>query len=79
MIFEVYYIIGGLHQSEVKTKLIFAEDMYQAIRLVETSPHIVVLYVKEKINSEQITDFQTAVKEYEDKRRKFAVKTMIER
>lgn len=79
MIFEVYYIVGGLHQSEVKTKLIFAEDMYQAIRLVETSPHIVVLYVKEKINSEQITEFQTAVKEYEDKRRKFAVKTMIER
>lgn len=79
MIFEVYYIIGGLHQSEVKTKLIFAEDMYQAIRLVETSPHIVVLYVKEKINSEQMTEFQTAVKEYEDKRRKFAVKTMIER
>lgn len=79
MIFEVYYIVGGLHQSEVKTKLIFAEDMYQAIRLVETSPHIVVLYVKEKINNEQITEFQTAVKEYEDKRRKFAVKTMIER
>ena len=79
MIFEVYYIVGGLHQSEVKTKLIFAEDMYQAIRLVETSPHIVVLYVKEKINSEQITEFQTTVKEYEDKRRKFAVKTMIER
>lgn len=79
MIFEVYYIVGGLHQSEVKTKLIFAEDMYQAIRLVETSPHIVVLYVKEKINSEQMTEFQTAVKEYEDKRRKFAVKTMIER
>lgn len=79
MIFEVYYIVGGLHQSEVKTKLIFAEDMYQAIRLVETSPHIIVLYVKEKINSEQITEFQTAVKEYEDKRRKFAVKTMIER
>ena len=79
MIFEIYYIVGGLHQSEVKTKLIFAEDMYQAIRLVETSPHIVVLYVKEKITSEQITEFQTAVKEYEDKRRKFAVKTMIER
>lgn len=79
MIFEVYYIVGGLHQSEVKTKLIFAEDMYQAIRLVETSPHIIVLYVKEKINSEQMTEFQTAVKEYEDKRRKFAVKTMIER
>lgn len=79
MIFEVYYIVGGLHQSEVKTKLIFAEDMYQAIRLVETSPHIIVLYVKEKINSEQITEFQTVVKEYEDKRRKFAVKTMIER
>lgn len=79
MIFEIYYIVGGLHQSEVKTKLIFAEDMYQAIRLVETSPHIVVLYVKEKINSEQMTEFQTAVKEYEDKRRKFAVKTMIER
>lgn len=79
MIFEVYYIVGGLHQSEVKTKLIFAEDMYQAIRLVETSPHIVVLYVKEKMNSEQMTEFQTAVKEYEDKRRKFAVKTMIER
>lgn len=79
MIFEVYYIVGGLHQSEVKSKLIFAEDMYQAIRLVETSPHIIVLYVKEKMNSEQMTEFQTAVKEYEDKRRKFAVKTMIER
>lgn len=79
MIFEVYYIVGGINQSEVKTKLIFAEDMYQAMRFVETSPHIVALYVKEKINGEQITDFQTAVKEYEDKRRKFAVKTMIER